>query len=292
MSMSLKNLLTACCILLVAPWSAASAFEVEIYTERTEQSPGFFAVMLEPPVAGEAMSVNNVYVKNFNEEQSILFDELLPLITEFGGKVIEKEEESLYVQKDYVRLVALGDSFESDAAFVFIPRSTQKALEDFDHFASTQLLPVYLQNLSIETGGNVIDIYPKKISYLTNEPIRFVGKFLKPMKTRVEIVATSDEGEMVATIPLDLDNEEYIVVPNLLADEWEAMKTNTEYIAPSRSSDLLLNLFPWILALIGLGAILWVVGRNKQEEQPSLIGEYLEEMDTHTKNDSLPFDPK
>ena len=270
----------------------ASAFEVEIYTERTEQAPGFFAVTLEPPTQGEPMEIHNVYVKNFDEEQGQLFDELLPLITEFGGKVIEKEEENRYAQKEDVRLVALGDSFDHKAEFVFIPRSKQKALEDFDHFASTQLLPIYLQNLSIETGGNVQEIYPKRVPYMTNEPIRFVGKFLQPMKTRVEIVAVSNQGEMVATIPLDLDNEEYIVIPNLLADEWEAMKNNTVYQPPSRWSEALLNLFPWLLALLGLGVILWVIARHRHEPSDSLMGEYIEEIEEHTKHNSLPFEKK
>ncbi len=272
--------------------SVVSAFQVEIYTERTPEAPGYFSLTIQPPLGEPEMDIQNVYVKNFDESDAERFRTLLPLITEFGGTLIEKEEEPEYISKAYVRLIALGENYETQASLIFVPRGADTMLEDFDHFTASALRPVYLQNISLQYGGNIEEVYPEKIEFITDSPIRFVGRYKEAIKTRVEIVGTNDAGEMVATIPLDLNTSENINHIHQLPEEWEAFANNEIFVPESKEFSLVwLELFPWVIAGIGCIIIAWIFTRKEpQVEEKEKLGLYLKDMEKRTEEDSLPFE--
>ena len=232
-------------------WASASAESFQFETIRTQESPGFFAIRLFADENTTPLDIQNVFVTNFMDAESVLYDDLLLVINELGYQVISPEELGEYVHRANYRFVFLGEPSDIGGNFKILDMET--AIEDFEKFSIENLGPVFFQNIVLTFGGNVKDVYPKKIDFLSSEPILLVGKFESPMQTLAQISATSSVGEITASAVLDL--REYYDDPLVgsLPDEWQALASPS---LQNGFGDLRwLAFFPWILGGVGFSFI-------------------------------------
>jgi len=144
-------------------------------------------------------------------------------------------------------------------------------LEEFESFAQENLGPVILEDVSINFGGNASDVFPQKIDRVGFEPIFFVGKIERPMKTRMEISGISAEGEIRATAPIHLEDEE--IARGALAKElpsiWEEFWKETQQKTSLSSWNISLgwsDLFPALLFLLGIIIVFCAIRSTKKED--------------------------
>lgn len=224
----------------------AQSLEFELL--RTSDAPGFFVIRIFPNQNLKPLNIQNVFVKNFSEKELPLFEMILPVIREFGGKIIEKTEIEKYQNANY-RLIYLGKNNTNELSF--FPSESIKTLDEFEIFSEENLGQIFLENLSIKFGGNVSEIYPSRIHFLGKDPVFFVGKFEKEQKTRMEIQAVSQEGEISAITPLHLETFENHELTDSLPNIWEEAYKNAQPKENEYSIKWLV-MFPWFLGLLGL----------------------------------------
>jgi len=259
--------------LLGASSAFAQSFEFE--TTRTAEVPGFFMVRIFPGVNNVPFPIQNIFVANYNKKDEAKYEELLPFLREFGGKVVPADEVEKYAVSKNNRLVFLGENekgFEN-----FKVDNPDKILEEFEAFATENLKPTLLQDVTAKFGGNISEIYPAQIKSVGFEDVFFVGKFEKAMKTRMEIQGISAEGEIKAIAPLLLHDEELSrgALAKELPDIWEELwkQANEQPSSTSRWFEYfdVNDLFPLILLVVGLGILIVTVKkfakRNKQLEE-------------------------
>ena len=276
-------------------FSVTHAFEVEILVERTGVAPGFFAVTILPSNTGKTFNLKNIYVKNFSEIESPKYRNLIPFISEVGGVVIDSPQLSDYIAEPFVRLVGLGEEKDLGLDHYFSAQSEKQILEDFDNFVTETYKPVYLLDLEFKHSDNIQNIYPPSLHFLTDEPLRLLGRFDEAKSTKIEILAQSPDGQMKATVPIDLESDYNIKEYHELPEEWEALSQNKPFSPKLKKHQdtRLLGLFPWILAVIGLGVVVWVLFFKKEEiSRDKSVAQYLDELDRERQKDSALFEEK
>ncbi len=257
--------------LLGASSAFAQSFEFE--TTRTAEVPGFFMVRIFPGVNNIPLPIQNIFVANYDTKDEGKYEELLPFLREFGGKVIPADEVEKYEQSKNNRLIFLGD--DEDGFTNFEVNDVDTALEDFEAFALENLEPTLLQNVTATFGGNVSEVYPAQIESIGFSDVFFVGKFEKAMKTRMEIQGVSAEGEIKAIAPLLLHDEEF--ARGALAKElpaiWEELwkqSSDAEGFAFGWFKSISVNdLFPVILLVVGLGILIMTVKKFAKRNEKS-----------------------
>ncbi len=253
-------------LLTIMPFSVmAQSLELELI--RTEQVPGFFAVRIFPDKNLKQIDIEDIFVKNFNEEDSTVFGELIPILEELGGTVIEKNNLKNYVLP-YNRIILLGGN-KIENFIHFVPQNTEDVLSEFDDFAEENLKQPILLDIQASFGGNISEVYPKKIPAMTDSPIFFVGKFKKPLKTKMEIIALTNEGEITAITPLKLQDFENNEFSSSLPEIWEEVYNST---LPTKTNNIVgssfISIFPWILGLLGIIFIIFAVNIGTQFTPP------------------------
>jgi len=188
---------------------------------RTPETPGFFMVRIFPGSKSNPLPLQDIFVENYSKGTAKNYTELIPFINETGGKIINKEELEKHALGKYNRIIVLGEPIDDYLNFK-VEDQTQ-ILEEFEEFTNFNLGPIFLQNLESKFGGNISEVFPKKIDNLGLEPVSFIGKFERPMKTRMELQGISYEGEIQASAPLDLQNAELAqgALAQELPDMWE-----------------------------------------------------------------------
>ncbi len=234
----------------------AQSLELELI--RTEQVPGFFAVRIFPDENLKQIDIEDIFVKNYNDNETEIFSELIPILQELKGTVIEKKDLPNYMIP-YNRIVLLGGQ-KVDHYIHFVPENEENVLSEFDSFAEKNLESPILLEIQASFGGNIMEVYPKKIASMDNDPIFFVGKFKKAIKTKIEITALTSEGEITAITPLDLTVFEENEFTNSLPEIWEEVYESTlplKEINPIGTK--FISIFPWLLGLLGIIVIIFAI---------------------------------
>ncbi len=262
----MKKILLGLFLTIMPFTTMAQSLELELI--RTEQVPGFFAVRIFPNKNLKQIDVEDIFVKNFEKEDSIIFSELIPILEELSGTVIEKNRLKEYLLP-YNRIILLGGE-KIDNFIHFIPEDNQDVLTQFDKFAEENLKQPILLDIQATFGGNISEVYPKKIPTMTDSPIFFVGKFKKPLKTKMEITALTNEGEITAITPLKLQNFEETEFSNSLPEIWEEIYNST---LPSKktkniTNNIFISIFPWVLGSLGLILIIFAVNIGTKFNPP------------------------
>ncbi len=263
------------------------AQSIQFETIRTVETPGFFLVKIFPSSKNEPLQIQNVFVKNFNEKDSTIWEEILTILNDFDGKIIDQEDFKNIKETATNRIVFLGKPFEN--YLNFSPNNPDKIFEEFETFTTENLGPVFFQNLSVEFGGNVSEVYPSKIDFLGEQGGVFVGKFERPMKTRILIRTISPAGEIEAFSAVDLNDESLakhplaISLPKIWEEFWSAenKKESTSF------DNKWFSIFPWILGGIGV-IFIFLAFKGKKEKT---IEEILEEKLTSNISPKFKGDP-
>ncbi len=251
--------------LLVSILTVSSAFaqSFEFETTRTAEVPGFFMVRIFPGVNNVPLPIQNIFVANYNKKDEAKYEELLPFLREFGGKVVPADEVGKYTVSKNNRLIFLGD--EEDGFSNFKVQDANKVLEEFEAFATENLEPTLLQNVTATFGGNVSEVYPAQIESIGFSDVFFIGKFEKAMKTRMEIQGVSAEGEIKAIAPLLLHDEEFShgalakELPAIWEELWKQSNDSKSSTFGWIKSINVNDLFPLILLVVGLGILIMTV---------------------------------
>ena len=237
---------------------------LEFETYRTEESPGFFMVKIFPGPTTPQMTVQNIFVKNFkNPDDEKDYLELFSIIREFGGKIIDAPEDNRIMLRSGTRLIFLGKP--NGKYLNFAAKDSDKVLEEFELFSERYLGPVFLENLTVKFGGNISDVYPQKVKFLSESGATFVGKFETPIKTRMEMKGISDFGEITATAPINLKEIELGQIVGNLADIWEDFWKMENPSATKEWNLKWLMIFPWILGIFGI-VIIYFSFRSKKSK--------------------------
>ena len=239
----------------------AHAQSVELELFRTSNVPGFVRVDIYPDSDMNPIPLQNVFVQRYTDEEAPYYENILPLIRELGGEVLAYETYLSHTTQDLQnRYIFLGGDDKDPSELSFDVTTTENPLEAFEAFIQQNLKPVYLRNVSIECGGNITDIYPKKVDVLTQDGIAFIAKFERPLRTRITIRAMTPLAEIVANTALDLNDEIYVYegADYDLPEMWEAYNTPLTNDTPSHGR-LWINIFPWILATLGIMILAWYV---------------------------------
>ncbi len=277
--------------------SSAFAQDFEFEMTRTQEVPGFFMVRIFPGINNIPLPIQNIFIANYEDKETDTYKDLLPFLREFGGKVVPADEVEKYSQNKNNRLIFIGGE-EMKGFDYFRVQNPDKILEEFEAFATENLEPTLLQNVTAKFGGNVTEVFPTRIESIGFDDVFFVGKFEKAMKTRMEIQGVAAEGEIRAVAPLFLDDEELSRGP--LAQElpaiWEELwkqSQDTEKSSLNWFSSFGVNdLFPVILLVLGI-IILFVairkfVKRNKKLEEKLSIDE--NGIPSHSNWKDVPFE--
>ena len=285
--------------LLSIPGAFAQNFEFE--TTRTPEVPGFFMVRIFPGVSNVPLPIQNIFVANYKDSEAEKSEELLPFLREFGGKVIPADEVEKYSVSQNNRLVFLGKSKEGFVNFKV--KKTDTALEDFEVFATENLEPTLLQNVTAKFGGNISEVYPAQIESVGFGDVFFIGKFEKAMKTRMELQGISAEGEIKAIAPLHLQDDEFAngplakELPAIWEELWKQSNRQDESTFNWREWIKLINVtdfFPILLLIVGLVILILTVRkmmkRNKKAEEKLSIDE--NGIPSHQNWKDVPFEVK
>lgn len=240
-------------LLSIIGLQTVSAQSLELELLRTPEAPGFFTVRIFPDPSLQPIPLQNVFVKNYDQSRAEQYAELLPIIQELGGKIIERDD-LINHNNAYNRITLLGGTRNPELLY-FRTQEGADILETFDRFSRANLGPVYLKNIKAEFGGNISDVLPAQFNFMGESPAFFVGKFKKEMKTRLQLTATSSEGEITAITPLDLTHYEPHEFGDQLPEIWEDLykqSIQTEEEPPIPGDTPWLNIFPWVLGLLGL----------------------------------------
>ena len=283
----MKNIFYLVAVVILLPTTAlANSFQFE--TIRTTETPGFFAMRLFADESSTPLDIQNVFIKNFINEEVELYADILLVINELGSLIITPEEIKPYRNRANHRFIFLGEPSKNALNFKITNKET--ALEDFEKFSLKNLGPVFFQNATLTFGGNVTEVYPKIINHLGAEPVLLIGKFETPMQTLAQITATSTMGEITANAILDLREYYDDPVAQDLPDMWQ------ELAAPSfaaRIQDIKwLSLFPWIIGGAGFSLIFWSFWKNKSKRHvPNTVFPSKDPRNPDPENleDSIPF---
>ncbi len=265
----------------------AQAQSLEFETIRTETTPGFFALRIFPGNDLKPIPIENVYITNYQgRKQTESFVPILELLRELNATIIAPEQADQYQYDNAYRTIWLGSGPAGE--LLFSPQSDD-ILSDFDAFSETNLGPVYLQNLDLKFGGNVSDVYPERIRFLGNQGTVY-GKFERPLKTRLELQATTQSQEIAAVTPIYLNDYEAHTEARSLPAKWEAAyKAATSKDTGKRLNyDWWLKLFPWVLFFTGLALILFASTRIFRHREDWYDFAMNTESNTEPKTDSVP----
>ncbi len=276
--------------------SAAFAQEFEFEVTRTPETPGFFMVRIFPGVNNAPLPIQNVFVQNYPEKENSVYAELLPFLREFGGEITSSERIQNYTESQYNRITVLGESMGN--FLNFSAESAETVLEEFEKFAEKNLEPILLQNLTADFGGNVSEVFPAKIENVAFDPVFFIGKFERPLKTRMEIRATSPEGEIRAVEALHLENDKLAQAPlaSGLPRIWEELwnlehKSNLSFLKPTTWNFSWKDAFPFVLLGLGLLVIFAAIMREtKEKKQNQEITQAEKVLQPYKWNEDLPFE--
>ncbi|MCK5461097.1 hypothetical protein KAI58_03875 [Candidatus Gracilibacteria bacterium] len=271
--------------------STALAQNLEFEMLRTKEAPGFFAIRIFPSPSLQPIAIQNIFVKSSNQKEADRFSPLFPIINEFGGKIVKNANIEKFKYDSY-RIIFLGKP-EKEGDLFFNPKHPETLLDEFETFTEENLGLIFLQNIQVNFGGNVSEVYPKKIAFLGKEPVFFVGKFEKEMKTRMEISALSQEGTISAITPIYLDKFKMHELSGALSSIWERLYLETLPKEQEYSKKWII-LFPWFLGVLGIFFI-FTAFRNvfkKEKKEEEIIFDEMWNKPSNPIEDNLPFEVK
>ncbi len=261
----MKNLWLGLLVLILPLSGFAQSLELEVI--RTESAPGFFAVRIFPDPELKEINMEDVFVKNFSKEEAPIYHDLISILEELDGTVIRLDQLPQYTLPTN-RIILLGGKPHGDFVY-FKPQHKTKILEEFDAFAAKNLGPPILMNITADFGGNVTDVYPKRIIAMTDKPVFFVGKFTDPIKTKMTVTALTHEGEIMAETALHLEKYEPSAFSEALPEIWEEVyQSKQAQKENSKLSFYFEKAFPWILGLLGIILLVFTVSRHSTFTPP------------------------
>ncbi len=268
------------------------AQELEFETIRTPETPGFFMVRVFPGANSIPFPLQDVYVANYKAEEDASYKELFSVVREMGGKVVPGDEIAKYSASKHNRIILLG---EPKGDFLnFHIQNPKKTLEEFEAFARKNLGPVLLENVIAKFGGNVSEVFPAKIDHVGFDPVFFVGKIERPIKTHMEISGVSSEGEIRATAALNFEDDATArgplakELPNIWEELWRSSQDG--FSIPVWTSFLTDNIFPAVLLLVGILIIVIALRANRKEKKENKNVEAWVDLAPNEWSGDVPFE--
>ena len=216
---------------------ANSNFDYELI--RTKEAPGFFMVKLFAPINSKPILKKEIYIKNFAENEEKKYRELFPFIQQKRhGRIISADEfrpKKVNPQKHVV--IVLGKPLNNYLNFKL--SDGNNVFQEFQNFAGKYLSPVVLDNLQTEFGGNVFAVKTKQNKITTTSPAIFVGKFRKPLPTRMRITGNTLNSRFELETPLELDNPAYTEdkIAQFLPEIWNELAHPQDLKNPAKKSN-------------------------------------------------------
>lgn len=233
------------------------------------------------------MILQEIYIQNYPKSQASLYKPLIDLVGEFGGQIVPHHQHEIWYRRPSVRVISLGDTAPVLADEMFVAHDQETILEDFVDFAEDHLREVYLQSLSIEDPtGNLYDFAPTAIPFLGKDsPVTFLAKFKEAIPQTFTLKALGSQGLLRSQVPLDLSR--VTLLRSNLPERWEkALKNGSS--RPSQS--WIVNIFPWLLALLGISSLILAFYLKRQEKSSDHLPSYLRYLSKYIAKDTLPFD--
>lgn len=259
---------------------AEKDFSYEII--RTPESPGFFMAKIFASEDAKPLPMNEIFVKNYPKNEEKKYRELFPFLQQQRqARIVNSDEfNPQKIKKDEV-VIILGDSLDN---FLNFKHKEGDIFKEFQNFAKKNLSPILLDNLKITFGGNIFDVQTKQAQITADSPAIFVGKFKKPIKTRMEITGNRLESHFGLVSPLDLENKKYTQdkTAEYLPEIWNELahpqngNLAKKYFWLEKFNWL--NIFPYILGIIGLMIILLIIKYLMKDDEEYNEFEYEEEV--------------
>ncbi|MCF7917935.1 hypothetical protein K9L27_02970 [Candidatus Gracilibacteria bacterium] len=270
--------------------STVFAQNFELETVRTPEVPGFFMIRIFAGENNTPLPIQNVFVQNYSEEEASKYEELIPFIEEFGGKIVGIQSLSEYAISQYNRIVFLGEDPTHEFLSFLAPVNDQ-ILEEFEKFSRENLGPIFIENITLSLGGNASEIFPTNPQTLGNDPVYFVGKFEKPMKTRMEIKGNWSEGDFFAEAPVNLNDEDLShgpiakELPYIWEELWKLENAPQEIEKPATPWNFsMIDAFPFILLLLGCVVFYRIIVEVKRRRKQDNIFEESIKLNQNPQN--------
>ena len=251
--------LTSLLLLILSALSLTQAQNIGYEVIRTQESPGYFALRVYPGDQLPPLEVETVFVENFTSKAERKQYKLLSqAILNSGTQVISSTQAALLVDSPNYRLVLLGGPAQN-RWLQFKANTNSDIIKKFEDFSQTKLGPVYLSGLKADFGGNIEQVRPEEAPYLDESSVYFVGKFDRPIKTRVSLSGETNDLVVQADGVMDLTTFTPHQASGVLPQLWKDLNPTT--VAEGWNiKKIITNSFPILLALIGL-AIMWLASR-------------------------------
>ncbi len=273
---SLNKTIKALILSLCALPTALHAYQFEVETLRTKESPGFFALRIYPDPTAKTLPTQDVFIRNFAAENEAHYEEILNILSESGAVVIDKSEltSEVYLQEN-IRLIILG---EPEGNLLHFEAPPEGGLEAFEIFSQEFLTPVLFQDITLDFGGNISDVYTDTQQFWGPNEIFIIGKFRRPMRTYSRIKGLSAHGEFLATSIIDLRKSHPDPLSERLPEIWE------QFAFPPQSQEphdiQWLFIFPWIIGIVGLSFIGLAFANRRPHRKKSILDQLPDEPTT------------
>ncbi len=262
----MKKLLLAISVIIPLIVAANNALEFEVV--RTTETPGFFAITLFPAKDAQPLHERIVFIKNFSDEESNIYNPIVNFLTELGVKIISTAPS----KSETIQVITLGDPLPNSENFV--SHDEKKSLEQFEQFSVQNLKPVFFRNLRTEFGGNISSVTQSEKNIIGDNGVTFIGKFEKDIRTRMAIIADDETQSLQFEIPINLPNRTLSQSPfaKELPQLWEQLQIKNKSFLPSPSYSFL----PWMIGGIALIVLVIMFIRHTLKKHR----EFLEEQDS------------
>ncbi len=250
--------------------SSTNAASIDYELIRTPENPGYFALRVFPGEDLKPRKVKNIFIKNFkNSAEEKVFENLVKKISE-KVTVLEKKDIGTYLKDQNTRIIVLGGE-PYPRFFQFLPQNTKNIEAEFKDFTKKFLGPVYLQNIEINFGKNISDVYPKKIPFLSQDSTFFIGKFKDEKLTKMQLKASGEDYELNTEDLLDLQNFQEHPSSQMLPNLWQDVSESYSNIekTSSKKNNFWLESFPYLLLLLGIIFLYFAVKRSSSPQKYS-----------------------
>ena len=241
---------------------------------RSPESPGFLLVEIIPDQRTPEIAIENVLVINNEEPKSAESDILQKIWKQKKWQIITTTNLQGLIRKNNERFIFPGKNDLADKErdiIVFLgnlSKNKDERRKIINELITRISQPVTWSKLEIETGGNIIEIFPRKIYFIGKESVFFIGKFRQDIATKIKIKYFNETEEKVRTEFIDLKNIKKTIPGEAdLAKIWNDFSQGKRVGQEIKIGKLsfLNDYFPFVLIFIGSSLLVFGLKNRRKE---------------------------